>query len=186
MLIELEFCYLILVFGVVIIFLYFLTFYLVHSIIPFFHSIIVIIINIVMMFDLIRNLFFSLLSILIIGMKMIISKSKIRNRIAIMKNWFENGINDDIFWLNPHSNLDVILLFLFRFFFTVNIIVIKIIIIIVVVINIVVVFIGLFILFNLFTLLLNYYNKLRTYFSFFDFNLIISLFKILSCDLEEL
>jgi hypothetical protein len=41
----------------------------------------------------------------IIGMINEISKSKIKNIIEIMKNWFEKGFRLIDIWLNPHSNL---------------------------------------------------------------------------------
>jgi hypothetical protein len=39
----------------------------------------------------------------------VISKSKIRNKIAIMKNWFENEARVGDIWLNPHSKFVILL-----------------------------------------------------------------------------
>lgn len=47
------------------------------------------------------------LMVIIIGRMMAISMSKIKNKIAIMKNWMENGIRDDLWGSNPHSKGDI-------------------------------------------------------------------------------
>lgn len=45
--------------------------------------------------------------VIIIGIMITISISKIRNRTAIKKNCDENGIRDELFGSKPHSNGDV-------------------------------------------------------------------------------
>lgn len=45
--------------------------------------------------------------VIIIGKIITISISKIRNKIAIRKNWIEKGMRDDLIGSNPHSNGDI-------------------------------------------------------------------------------
>ena len=91
-------------------------FYLVHEISPFFHSIIspTVKISIIILLD---NVIIMLLMFDVnMGRNKAISRSKIRNIIAIIKNWDENGIIDEDFWLNPHSKFIFTCLLLLLFF----------------------------------------------------------------------
>lgn len=45
--------------------------------------------------------------VIIIGKMITISISKIRNRTAIIKNWDEKGVRDDLLGSNPHSKGDI-------------------------------------------------------------------------------
>lgn len=54
--------------------------------------------------------------VIIIGRMITISISKIRNNTAIKKNWDENGIREDLFGSNPHSNGDIFSRSIYDFF----------------------------------------------------------------------
>ena len=76
-----------------------------HSNIPCFHSISNPLIKIIRKMFIKIAIFRVFISSSIIGMINEISKSKIKNIIAIMKNWFEKGLRLIDIWLNPHSKL---------------------------------------------------------------------------------
>lgn len=79
--------------------------YFTHSIIPVFHSKIVLIIKKMMMIISNHVFFIPYCSSFKKGKSIIISISKIMNKIQIMKNWPENMLFFLIWKLNPHSKL---------------------------------------------------------------------------------
>lgn len=99
------------------------TLYLVHSSIPFFHSwyspkikiVIIIILEIIHSFILI-------IFVEYIGIIIEISMSKIKNIIAIIKKWVENGVRADENDENPHSNGEFFSRLIFAFFDRVDVI----------------------------------------------------------------
>jgi hypothetical protein len=72
-------------------------FYFDHSIIPSFHSIIKPKVRIIIIVNLMRLLFIFDVSVMMNGKNKAISKSKIKNKIVIKKNWDEKGIIEEIF-----------------------------------------------------------------------------------------
>lgn len=54
-----------------------------------------------------HDIIFLVFNVMIIGKIIVISTSKIKNKIAIRKNWIENGARADFLGSNPHSKGDI-------------------------------------------------------------------------------
>lgn len=64
----------------------------------------------------VQYIMFLVFIVIVIGKIIAISTSKIKNKIAIRKNWMENGKRADAFGSNPHSNGDIFSRFIIFFF----------------------------------------------------------------------
>lgn len=66
-----------------------------------------------------------------------ISRSKIKNKMVIMKKFVENGVFNEVFSLNPHSKLVLVLLYflLFMWLIVIEILNIKLLIMVIVIIK---------------------------------------------------
>jgi len=81
--------------------------YFVHSIIPIFHSAIVPIIKIIKIIIIFQFILIKKFSVSGIGIINAISTSKIRNKIAIIKNWLVILVFFSVWEWNPHSKFDL-------------------------------------------------------------------------------